>query len=102
MRVSFDSDEMATCCGIEEIGFFRMVDPVDGVPSINQAGAGLYVAAFINTPACHAGYQELCVRKELLWQSELRTNSNTGRELFLAVFVEPIRPVQRRGERLPV
>lgn len=52
----------------------------------NQGGAGYAVAGFIDTPECKEAYEILAKRFKIVYQSEVRENSNSGNDFFFVVY----------------
>jgi hypothetical protein len=89
--LTFYQDSMGTCCGVNEIGSFRLNGKSDfgyvPIPStLEKSGTGLMVAAFINNADNKAAYEKLMREHELVYQSPVKRNSNSGNRMFLCVF----------------
>jgi hypothetical protein len=54
--------------------------------SSNSGGAGWQLAGFVKTPICEAAYNELKQAKKIVFQSPVRTNSNSGRKFFTVMY----------------
>lgn len=49
-------------------------------------GAKLAVACFINTPRCRDAYKELAEKFQIVYQSSVRRNTNSGNRFFMVVY----------------
>lgn len=83
--------ELPTCCGVVEFGDFgtdSIFDISDERPTkdAHLGGAGLGVAAFINTAVCREAYEELKERFNIAYQTTPRLNVSSGNHLFFVVY----------------
>lgn len=89
-KVVFYQENLTFCCGVNDIGEFAFEnDDVwqDGNAVVTKSGTGMFTASFIDNEVCAAAYAQLTKEHKLLYQSPLRKNSNSGRQLFLCVFL---------------
>lgn len=87
----FSQENLGYCCGVDEVGGFTL-NPEDWAkPWKDQTthfdGTGMFVSTFIDDEACKIAYECLCSKHKLLFQSEPMVNTNSGRRLFLCVFL---------------
>lgn len=51
-----------------------------------HGGIDISCAGFIDTPDCKKAYEWLCKKYTLVYQSEVRRNTNSGHNFFFCVF----------------
>lgn len=79
-------------CGLGVVGSFRFNrqniygDELPAVAGLRGGGTGYHVAAFVNTPECAAEYKAITAAHELLFQSDVRRNRNSGRGFFFIIY----------------
>ena len=56
------------------------------IKEIPGGAAGHAIAAFINTAACRRAYKEFAERFPIVFQSEVRQNTNSGNQFFFCVY----------------
>lgn len=54
----------------------------------NFVGAGLKLACFIDTPECELAYEKLAEKFQIVYQSSVRLNRNSGNDFFMCVYEE--------------
>lgn len=84
------SSRLPYCCGVVDVGNFTdnaSYGASYGTLISNiRSGTGIFTATFVNTTACKRAYEKLKQSHTLLYQSPLRRNTNSYREVFLCVF----------------
>lgn len=96
MRLYARSRRLPSCCGIQDIGDFSVEkayyeydkDYLSKILKNQISGTGMYTASFIDTPECKEAYRKLKKRFDIIYQSPLKHNTNSGRKLFLCVFMD--------------
>lgn len=56
------------------------------ISTIVPQGAGFSVAGFIKTKKCKLAYTELAKKFEMVYQSPVRKNRNTGHRFFFVIY----------------
>lgn len=109
--LTFDQDRLPYCCGIQDLGVFNVVDtvrdtyqnstmpnpmprvrwrgaraPFPNPSRVTRPGTGLFTVSFNHREASRVAYEQLCRQHKLLYQSPVKTNSNTRNQVFLCVF----------------
>ncbi len=84
-----ESDTFDGFCGINIFNCFQEgADKTIDLKIKGDAtlGTGMAMAAFINTPLCRKIYSKLKEIGEIMYQSPVRTNLNTGNLFFFVVY----------------
>lgn len=70
---------------------------VDRIPERKEGGCGWYITGFVNSPQCKDLHERLMKEYLLIYQSEVRTNENTGNDFFFCIFDTRNKP-QKTGD----
>lgn len=77
------------CCGV---GVFCDFDSEWGIEDLETApsrgGTEYSIAGFVNTQTCKKAYEILKGRFNIVFQSPVRRNLNSGRDFFFCVYKE--------------
>jgi len=73
-------------CGVNLYHYFGRPYAEIAVSSVPLGGADLACASFVNTPDCKQAYDALKVRFNVVYQSSVRINRNSGRPFFFVVY----------------
>jgi hypothetical protein len=84
-----DSNRLAFCCGIVEIGSFDYQDiSFSSIPEHTNSDVAFYVSSFINTHEQREAYLEMKKYFKLIYQSPVRVNPNSGNEIFMCIYTD--------------
>ena len=64
-------------------------------------GADLALAGFINTPDCKKMYDQLAKQFNIVYQSSVRMNTNSGRQFFIVIY-DGKKPKPKKAKPQPV
>lgn len=84
-------------CGLGVVYGFNSNDPYvassgTSIRRLRPRGAGFSVAGFLNTPKCKKAYEELAERFQMVYQSPVRRNRNTGNNFFFVIYDTEAQP----------
>ena len=94
-KILAESQELAYCCGVDELGEFieegpetRWRDDIQYALNGVKSGTGYFISTFIDNDVCKRAYYELCDKAILLYQSPPRVNPlHEANEVFVCVFL---------------
>lgn len=99
MRVYSQFDSFPNTCGVGcEYEFTRTAssdnwNPTGGLGT-KFGGIGYNVAGFIHTAVCHDAYEEIKRKCDIVYQSPVKYNSNSGNQFFFIVYKKKDRPAR--------
>lgn len=81
-----DFDQLIGTCGVHLFHHFGSYYDNYTVATLPLGGANLACASFINTSECKQAYTALKNRFNIVYQSSVRINRNSGRPFFFVVY----------------
>lgn len=89
-RITCYRGTVAGNCGVGYISAleFGTADSWLATPlgQVRGGGCRWLLSGFINEPECEEAYSQLCKKHQLVFQSPVRRNSNSGRMFFFCIF----------------
>lgn len=73
-------------CGLSCFYEFGSSDYGNPISSLSLGGIGYSVAGFVNNRACKTAYEEIKEHYEIVFQSPVKRNRNSGNQFFFIVF----------------
>ncbi len=76
-------------CGVQEVGQFKTYGYSHDEklePASLHSGTGYFISSFINEEVCRRAYELINKQFKIVWQSEVKINSNTNNEFFFIVY----------------
>jgi hypothetical protein len=90
MRPWLEFDGVYGACGVGVIFNFGAhkdsLYSTFGTPTDHYGGIGYNIAGFVNTKICKKVYEDIQQHAEIVFQSPVKTNANTGRHFFFIVY----------------
>lgn len=85
MAVGFSQYTLDGNCAVGVIyGYYEKVFGV--TPEVEEGGAGLFCAGFINTEVCEKVYKELQTQYKIILRTKPRMNDNSGNMYCFVVY----------------
>lgn len=84
----YNTSTPASTCGLGVIYDFNQAyaDFPTTRPLVHEGGTPYFVAGFIDNKACEEMYEWLCKEAELVYQTPVTENKNSGRMFFSCMF----------------
>lgn len=88
MRIrAFLDHNIPGACGVINLWYFTTTwNSVDVKDLQEEEGAGFLFVSFINSKNCKKVYEALSKSYSILFQSEVRKNTNSNNQMFICIF----------------